>query len=290
MQEILNAFEVYLRGEKDASQATVRSYLNDLKKFVRWYYETTGEAARVDAVGPLDIAEFKRHMLNQNQKPATINRALASLSVFFSWAIEHGRTAQNPVSGVKPVPEARPAPKALGRREQLALMRAAQKTGRARDIALVTFLLHTGLRVSELCSLTLEDVTLRERSGVVVVRSGKGSKRREVPLNVTARKALRDWLTIRSEAPGPLFISQKGGPLSPRAVEHLLAKYAYAARLEGVTPHVLRHTFCKSLIDAGESLDRVAVLAGHSNLNTTARYTRPSGADLQKAVERLAWE
>ncbi|WP_192868153.1 site-specific integrase, partial [Calderihabitans maritimus] len=80
------------------------------------------------------------------------------------------------------------------------------------------------------------------------------------------------------------------GSLSPRAIEYLLAKYAYDARLEGVTPHVLRHTFCKSLIDAGESLDRVAVLAGHSNLNTTARYTRPSDKDLQRAVERLAWE
>lgn len=77
-----------------------------------------------------------------------------------------------------------------------------------------------------------------------------------------------------------MFTSQKNGPLSPRAVEHLLTKYAYAARLEGITPHTLRHTFCKSLIDAGESLDRVAVLAGHSNLNTTARYTQPTEKDL----------
>jgi len=198
-------------------------------------------------------------MLNRNQKPATINRALASLSTFFTWAVEQGHAAQNPVSGVKPVRETRAAPRALGRREQLALMRAVQKSGRVRDIALVTLLLHTGLRVSEVCALTLEDITLRERSGVVVVRSGKGSKWREVPLNATARKALKDWLAVRGEAPGPLFTSQKGGSLSPRAVEYLLAKYSYDARLEGVTPHVLRHTFSKSLIDAGESLDRVAV-------------------------------
>lgn len=290
MNEILNAFGQYLRGEKDASSATVRAYLNDLKKFFRWYHETTGEAPKLDAVGQLDVAEFKRYMLNRNQKPTTINRALVSLSVFFDWAVRQGHAAQNPVSGVKPVRETRSAPRALGRRELWALMRAVQKSGRERDIAIVTVLIHTGLRVSELCALTIEDVTLRERSGTLVVRSGKGNKRREIPLNATARKALKEWLDVRGDAPGPLFTSQKGGALSPRAVEHLLARYAYAARLEGVTPHVLRHTFCKSLIDAGESLDRVAVLAGHSNLNTTARYTRPSNDDLQRAVDRLAWE
>ncbi|WP_088554049.1 tyrosine-type recombinase/integrase, partial [Calderihabitans maritimus] len=204
MEKILNAFEGYLRGEKDVSPATIRSYLSDLKKFMRWYFETTGDPVRVDAVGPLDIAEFKRYMLNQNRKPATINRALASLSTFFTWAVGQGHAAQNPVSGVKPVRETRSAPRALGRREQLALMRAVQKSGRVRDIALVTLLLHTGLRVSEVCALTLEDITLRERSGVVVVRSGKGSKRREVPLNATARKALKNWLAVRGEAPGPL--------------------------------------------------------------------------------------
>lgn len=290
MNEILNAFGQYLRGEKDASSATVRAYLTDLKKFFRWYYETTGDAARIDAIGPLDIAEFKRHMLNQNRKPATINRALASLSTFFIWAVQQGHAAQNPASGVKPVPEVRPAPKALGRRELWALMRAVQKSGRERDIAIVTVLVHTGLRVSELCALTTEDVVLRERSGTLVVRSGKGNKRREIPLNATARNALKEWFAVRGEAPGPLFTSQKDGPLSSRAVEYLISKYAYEARLDYVTPHTLRHTFCKSLIDAGESLDRVAVLAGHSNLNTTARYTKPTENDLQKAVERLAWE
>jgi integrase/recombinase XerC len=290
MNEILTDFEQYLRGEKDASSATVRAYLNDLEKFFRWYLETTGETPKFDAIGALDIAEFKRYMQNRGQKPATINRALACLSTFFTWAVERGHAAQNPAGGVKPVPEVKPAPKALGRREQLALMRAVQKGGRVRDIAIVTLLLHAGLRVSEVCALTLDDIVLGERSGKVIIRLGKGGKRREVPLNATARKAIKDWLGVRGEAPGPLFTSQKGGFLSARAVEYLLAKYAYNAHLEKVTPHVLRHTFCKSLIDAGESLDRVAVLAGHSNLNTTARYTRPSDDDLQRAVDRLAWE
>jgi integrase/recombinase XerC len=75
-----------------------------------------------------------------------------------------------------------------------------------------------------------------------------------------------------------------------RNIEYMIEKYAYNARLEDITPHVLRHTFCKALVDAGESLDRVAELAGHSDLNVTARYTRPTRRDLQKSVNKLAWE
>ncbi|MDI3538246.1 MAG: hypothetical protein PWQ13_269, partial [Bacillota bacterium] len=113
------------------------------------------------------------------------------------------------------------------------------------------------------------------------------------PLNATARRALQDWLEERGDAPGPVFTRQKGFTgegLTPRRVQYMIRDYAVAAGLEGVSPHTLRHTFCKSLVDAGESLDRVAALAGHANLNTTARYTQPTRKDLQKAVDRLAWE
>jgi site-specific recombinase XerD len=168
-------------------------------------------------------------------------------------------------------------------------MRSVLKSEKIRDIAIVTLLLHTGLRVAELCSLTVQDISLRDRSGHVTVY-GKGNKQRQVPLNSSARKAMADWLERRGMAPGPLFLSQKGGSLSPRAVEYLVSKYAYNARLENVSPHTLRHTFCKSLIDAGVSIDRVKELAGHSDLNTTARYTRPTVRDLEKSVERISWE
>lgn len=146
------------------------------------------------------------------------------------------------------------------------------------------------MRVFELCTLDVSDMILNERSGSVVVRYGKGGKRREIPLNATARRAMKAWLEVRGDGPGPLFTSRRGGGITPRGVEHLIAHYAYDARLENVTPHTLRHTFCKQLVDAGESLDRVAVLAGHASLNTTARYTRPTVKDLEIAVGRLEWE
>ncbi len=101
---------------------------------------------------------------------------------------------------------------------------------------------------------------------------------------------LREWLDERGDAPGSLLNGKNSDSLSPRAVEQLLAKYSAEVGLERATPHTLRHIFCKSLVDAGESLDRVVTLAGHENLNTTVKYTKATGRDLQKAVEKLAWE
>jgi integrase/recombinase XerC len=286
---VIPEFEQYLK-EKDSGQSTVEAYLTDLKKFIKWYQETAGELPEAASVGPLDIAEFKRHLQNRGYKPATVNRILQSLKIFFSWAEEAGIAKDNPAGGIKMIPVVKSAPRSLEPKERQALMRAVYRAGKERDIAIVTLLMHTGLRVSELCALTLDDIKLRERSGYLTIRSGKGNKYREVPLNLTARKALKNWFAVRGSDPGPLFPGKTGRAMSIRNIEYMIEKYAYNARLEDITPHVLRHTFCKALVDAGESLDRVAELAGHSDLNVTARYTRPTRRDLQKSVDKLAWE
>jgi integrase/recombinase XerD len=284
MQELLEDFKGHLQ-KKDFSGETIRAYLGDLRKFMGWYRGTEGALPQAHAVGPLDIAEFKRYLLSKNQKPSTINRALIALSSFFNWL-----QIDNPAAGVKSVPEVKTAPKSLGRKEMLSLVRTVGASENPRDLAIVTLLLHTGIRVSELCGLVPEDIFIKKRSGYLVVRSGKGNKRRKVPLNSTVRSALQKWLQTRGNKSGALFTGKRSDSLSPRAVEYLLQKYSLKAGLEKVTPHTLRHTFCKSLIDAGESIDRVAVLAGHENLNTTSKYTRATEKDLQKSVERLSWE
>lgn len=245
-----------------------------------------------DTIGNLDIVEFRNYLVRQGQKATTINRALAALATFFGWACEQGYAHTNPARDVKKIKEVKPAPRALQRKDLLRLLRAVRAGGKTRDSAMVILLAHTGLRVSELCNLRTEDVTIGERSGELRVRYGKGGKERTVPLNATARRALNAWLQERGAGPGPLFTKVKGNPtegISTRQVEYLISKYASQAGLE-LTPHTLRHTFSKNLIDAGESLDRVAALVGHTSLNTTARYTQPTKADLQRSVERIDWE
>jgi integrase/recombinase XerC len=141
-------------------------------------------------------------------------------------------------------------------------------------------MLHAGLRVSEVRALTRDDVELSERKGRVIVQHGKGNKYREVPLNKTIRKLLSSWLEMNPA--GPLFPNKKKGrtPITVRGIFTLVANYAYLAKLEAVSPHTMRHTFCKDLIDMGVSIDQVAMMAGHGNLNITKRYTTPSAADL----------
>jgi integrase/recombinase XerC len=164
-----------------------------------------------------------------------------------------------------------------------------QEKGRQRDIALITLMLNTGLRVSEVSELKLNDVKIAPRKGSVVVRGGKGGKFRTIALNLDARKALQGYLSETDlEDGGYLFVGQRGGPLQPPGIYYLVNRYAYDARLEDVTPHTLRHTFGKNLVDAGVPLDRVAQLLGHESVDTTRIYTTPSEQDLQREVEKIS--
>jgi integrase/recombinase XerC len=301
MQETLS-YELVFAG-KDLSPNTKRAYLSDLKNFEKYLsghkavvsnetpdknlpFATSGKVD-LGSVGPLEIAEYKRYLMKKGLRPASINRALRALSAYYKAV-----GADNPACGIKLLREAKPAPASLCRKKQLALMRAVSATGKTREITIVTLILHTGLRVSELCALNVSDILTKDRSGRLRVRYGKGDKARDLPLNATARGALCRWIEERGEKPGPLFPSNRNAsePISTRAVEYLFERCARAGRVEGVTPHTLRHTFCKSLVDAGVSLDQVALLAGHKSLRTTMRYTLANFNDLERAVEGIAWE
>ncbi|SFR07117.1 tyrosine-type recombinase/integrase [Desulfoscipio geothermicus] len=283
--EILYSFKTHLQG-RGLSKRTVNSYITTLRRFARWVEQVHGEFDAA-AITSLDVANYRRHLVEKGRKPATINHALDVLNSFFVWANVKGVIQVNPSASIKRVQEQKNAPRWLDRRELGIFIRTIQKYGKTRDIALVLLLIHTGLRISEAVSLKIDDVIIRERSGIVRVRHGKGDKYREVPLNLTVRRALDGYI---SETKGEwLFPGRRGGHITTRSAENVLTKYGRVSGLN-VTPHILRHTFGKMLVDAGESLDRVAALMGHANLNTTARYTRPSVQDLEKAVDRLAWE
>jgi integrase/recombinase XerC len=132
---------------------------------------------------------------------------------------------------------------------------------------------------------------LNDRSGHLVVRSGKHNKYREVPLNAGARKVLHEWLTVRPGVDDDVLLLGRGRqPLQPRGVQRRVARYAQRAGLADVTPHTLRHSFGKNLVDAGRPLTEVAALLGHTRLNTTAIYTQPGQENLRKAVEAVDWD
>ena len=274
---------------QDLARLTLVNYAADLRIFARWYQDTNGEAFQAARITPTDLREFRAFLLTvEKRSPATINRRLATLRKFFLWAKAEGLTREIPTDGVKGVSSSPRAPRSLPKREIDRLIRQVQRDGNRRDVAILQTLRHTGLRVGELANLKLADITLSERKGELVVRSGKRSKYRVVPLNADARKALADYLAVRPKIPADsLFVGRRSTGLTERAIENVVLKYANRAGLEDVTPHTLRHTFGKSALDAGVDLVTVSRLMGHERLETTAIYTTPSAQDLEKAVEKL---
>ena len=269
---------------------TIEAYGRDVRLFAEWFAQTNGRALSPEGITPIDVRQYRSYLLTvKNHKPATVNRKLASLSAFCEWARDADLIPANPVQEISPVEEMRPAPKWLDKNQQYALLRAVQEKGRKRDIALITLMINTGLRVSEVSKLQVNDLQITLRKGSVTVRGGKGEKFRRVPLNVDARKAIQDYLEERPAEDGDrLFRGQRGTALHRAGIYYLIRRYAYDAHLEEVTPHTLRHTFGKNLVDAEVSLDRVAQLLGHESVDTTRIYTTPSEQDLQREVEKVA--
>jgi integrase len=182
------------------------------------------------------------------------------------------------------------APRSLSPREARKLLKEVKVRGNPRDEAIISTLLYTGLRVGELVSLTMSDVTLSERKGTIQVRAeiAKGGKERVVPVPKKARETLRVYIEDGpAESSGALFLGRQG-PLSAEGVAAAVAKYAAWSRLEGVTPHVLRHTFAYSYLENNDNdLVALADILGHTDLNTTRIYTKRRLSDLQEGSERV---
>jgi len=296
----LDNFAAHLR-ERDRAPATVRRYCQEIERFAVWFEQTNGQALTPAALTMPDVRDYREHgQAVAKAKPGTINARLAAIRAYAAWLVETGQLHTNPAEHVKLIAEQPVGPKALDRRQLAALERELERSlhaatspaarfMRTRDHAIVLLLANSGLRVGELCALQVPDVVIGERSGSVTVRRGKGNKVRSVPLNVEARRPLHAWELQRlsmEHCTETLFCDRQGLPLRAGGVQRLLKEYGRRAGIE-VTPHILRHTFAKSLADAGVRAEEIAALLGHSKLETTRRYTQPNGNDLAAAVERL---
>lgn len=230
--------------------------------------------------------DFKRHLkVERRWKPSSVNLALAAVDHF-------NRFLGLGPANVKRERLAQAAPRALSEDHQRALLRAAEDS-RPRDRAIVIVLLYTALRLHELAALDVNDVAISARKGQLIVRSGKGDVYREVPLNPSCRKALEGWLQSRGKPTAgqesALFVGPRGTRLTPRSVDRVVRGVAARAGLE-LSAHVLRHTCVTNLVRGGNDLVLVAELAGHRRLETTRRYSLPSAADRQAAMDALELE
>lgn len=178
----------------------------------------------------------------------------------------------------------------MDRQEQYKLLRIVEQSNNVRDIAIIKILLNTGLRIQGLCHLCWIDITLSDRKGTLIVKNGKGDKRREIPLNKDARYALEFIEYVKNVENEHRFFQGQRGTMTPSGIQILLKKYLKRAEIEIISPHQLRHFFYKNLVDVSIGLEKIALMADHESLETTRRYCEPSLRDLQKAVDLIGEE
>jgi integrase/recombinase XerC len=287
LAEVPQLFERWL-ADRPLADRSRREYARNVRVYCSWLAETSdrdgwqGNPLSDPLARDHAARDFRRYLQVERRAAAsTVNLALASLDALYR-CLGLGRPH---VRRDKP---ALAAPRALDEAAQRRLLRAADNAP-ARSRALVVLMLFTALRISETVALDVEDVRILTRKGVLVV-IGKGEIQREVPLNALVRQVLDEWLEQRKEIADAgeraLFVSRTGSRLSARSADRDVRLVAAGAGLE-LSAHTLRHTCLTGLVRRGNDLVMVAELAGHQKLETTRRYTLPSAADRQRAVEDL---
>jgi integrase/recombinase XerC len=313
MIEHLKAFLKFLALNRNVSPHTVRAYDSDLSQFIGHVAAAADVKRRDLTPAALDrgaIRSFLAYLHAEGQSRATSARKLAAIRTFLRYLRREGLIDDDPGALVAtPKREVR-MPAHLSEHEMERMLDAPddeEPLGR-RDHAILELFYASGLRLSELAGLDLDDVNLSARMVRVL---GKGGKQRLVPFNGASAKAIRAWLHDRERfvrqgvadlrVPGsrardqrsasrarrePLFVNYRGGRLTVRSIDRLVRKYAVVTERDGISPHALRHSFATHLLQRGADLRAIQELLGHSRLSTTQRYTHVNAAQLLEVYRR----
>ena len=322
MKECLEDFLEHLALNENASDHTVRAYESDLSQFLAFLAQQTGRkraALVAEDFSQSSIRAFLGDRHKRGNARSSAARKLAALRTFARYLRREGILDADPAALVGTPKREQRLPAHLGEKEMTTLLEmpdVSQPLGR-RDRAILELFYASGLRLSELVGLDLEDVNLSTR---IVRVMGKGRKERLVPFNRSTEAAVRAWLKdwegfavgaggsgLRAgigargwgldrsckakrrskKAASPLFLNYQGGRLSTRSVDRLVRKYvAQCSTRFGISPHALRHSFATHLLERGADLRAIQELLGHARLSTTQRYTHVNSTQLLDAYRK----
>ena len=288
MQEVFNKYVNYLEAERNVSPYTVRNYTSDLLGFFQ-FLKAKGIGSLRDVDKPV-LRDYLSHLIEQGLVKASIARKLSAIRSFYRYLLREGMVPTSPVATTSSPKLDQRLPSFLSIEQVVKLLEApdlATPQG-LRDRALLELLYASGLRVSELVSLNLEQVNLDTNE--IRVR-GKGDKERVVLIGKPAAEALSTYLSqgrpklfgAKIRMTNALFINRYGERLIERGVQKILEKYANIAGIDKrVHPHLLRHTFATHLLDGGADLRVVQELLGHADLSSTQIYTHVTKSQARK--------
>jgi len=317
MTSQLEAFVEHLRLNRNASGHTVLAYQGDLTQLIEFTAVHLEKAQNRLTPGDLDrgvVRAYMAELYRKGQSRSSVSRKLSSLRTFVRFLRREGWINDDPVVLAPSPRRDRKVPAHLSMDEMTRLLDAPDAStdlGR-RDRAILELFYASGLRLSELVGLDVEDVNLQAR--IVRVR-GKGGKERLVPFNTSAQTALRVWYADRARlraahapsarrpGPGrvrvgvrrsksggdgdPVFVNARGTRLTGRSVQRLVARYVSGCSTRfGISPHALRHSFASHLLQRGADLRAIQELLGHVQLSTTQRYTHINAAQLLEVYRK----
>ncbi len=276
MSDLLSVYEDFLKTEKQASANTVSSYLRDVHQFAE---AMRGKDVPLVQVAARDVEDYANSLTKRGKSPATVTRSVASIKSFYTCMVDKGHVDQNPAKGVSPAKVERKLPQVLTGKEVELFLEQPECTDPKgyRDRAMLELLYATGIRVSELIDLDVDDLNL---PGGVLRCYSKG-RERVIPLYPAAIRALSEYITdvrpqlVDSVDETALFVNMSGDRMSRQGFWKLIKHYQEKAGIQkDITPHTLRHSFAAHLLENGADLRSIQEMLGHADISSTQIYSR----------------
>lgn len=290
MNPYLTPYKLYLETEKGASPHTITAYIKDIKDF-SGYIQANYPGVDISAIDNLPVRRYLSHLQKQGFSKTTMSRRMSSLRSFYRYLVREEIIEQSPMVLISSPREYKKLPKFV-EYDDICQMLALPNNSPSglRDRAILEVLYGCGLRVSELCSLTQQQINFSLGYLRVI---GKGNKERLVPLGDPAIAALKDYIDkgrgelLKDPDVKALFInSGKGEPLTTRGVRVIINKYvsSMASNLK-ISPHMLRHSYATHMLDNGADIRIIQELLGHESLSTTQIYTHITKSHMQEVYK-----
>ena len=290
MLDLINAYENYLTKVKQASANTVSSYMRDIRQFSGWLHR--GENIDVVDASQVNISDYLEHLQSEGRSGATVSRTLASLKNFYSYVVSSGFLERSPVpADIRVERGEKKTPQILtGREVELLLAQPNCVDAKGfRDKAMLEVMYATGIRVTELIDLDVDDVNLE----LGIIKCAGAKKSRVIPLYPAALRALsiylkevRDTLVVDPEEVS-LFVNVGGTRMSRQGFWKILKHYQTTGHIDKeITPHTLRHSFAVHLLENGADLSSVQELMGHSDISSTQVYAHMINSKLKSVYEK----
>ena len=285
----LERFEQYLRKDLQLTENTTISYCRDVRLFSEWLEQD--RTIRLNSASKEDISSYLRYLQGLGKSPSTVSRCAASLKRFYTYLMEQGITQNNPAAGITLEKHGRKLPNILTNHEVDTFLSQPDQTDPKgiRDKAMLELLYASGIRVSELIGLNLEDVNLSV--GFLVCRSA--DKERVIPLYKVAVKSIQEYLqNVRpiltaDNGENALFVNVNGSRMSRQGFWKIVKSYQSKAGIKKeITPHTLRHSFAAHLLENGADIRDIQEMLGHADISTTQIYTKVIRSHLKEIYDK----